>query len=169
MTLDKIKVFCTDIDGVWTDGSMYYTENGDEIKRFHTYDSAGVLLLKHIGIPTVIITSENTKIVKKRSRKLNIKHVYQGIEEKLNVCEEICRDFNINLENIAYIGDDVNDISLLKKVGLSAAPLNAPDYVQNIVNWVIPIVGGSGVYRAFVEKFLKEIGQFNYCLKEQIK
>lgn len=162
MNLSKIQVFCTDIDGVWTDGSMYYTEKGDEIKKFHTYDSAGVFLLKKIGIPTVIITSENTKIVKRRAEKLKIKYVRQGIKDKLKECKKICEEFNINLENVAYIGDDLNDLALLNKVGLSAAPLNAPDYIQSKVDWVIPIFGGEGAYRGFAEKFLEEMGQLDF-------
>ena len=166
MNLNKIKLFCTDIDGVWTDGSMYYSENGDEMKKFHTYDSAGVLFLKKVGIETAIITQENTKIVKNRSDKLNIINLYQGVNNKVEICEKLCAKNNINFNEVAYIGDDINDIALIKKVGLSACPSSAPKYIQNIVDWNIPVKGGDGAFRYFVEKFLKEIGKLNNILKE---
>ena len=92
--------FCTDIDGVWTDGSMYYSEKGDEIKKFHTYDSAGVLFLNELDIKLVIITSENTDMVKKRADKLGIKNVFQGGLDKLSVCKQLCVKNNLNLSNI---------------------------------------------------------------------
>ena len=130
MILSEIKLFCTDIDGVWTDGSMYYSEKGDELKKFHTYDSAGVLFLRELGIKTAIITSEKTQIVKRRADKLGIKNVFQGVSNKLSVCEQLCLKNNLNFSNIAYIGDDLNDMSLLKKVGLSACPNNAPPYIK---------------------------------------
>ena len=164
MILNEIKLFCTDIDGVWTDGSMYYSERGDEIKKFHTYDSAGVILLNEIGIKTVIITGENTDIVKRRADKLGIKHTYQGISDKLSLCKKLCEKEKITLSNIAYIGDDLNDLSLLKNVGLSACPDNAPFYIKDNVDWVIPISGGSGAFRFFVEKYMKSIGKLEFLI-----
>jgi len=165
MNLNEIKIFCSDIDGVWTDGSMYYSEKGDEMKKFHTYDSAGVLFLKKTGIETAIITQENTKIVKRRCDKLNITKLYQGITNKVVVCEKICAEKSIDFNEVAYIGDDINDIALIKKVGLSACPNSAPQYVQELVDWIIPVKGGDGAFRYFVEKFLKEIGKFDKILK----
>lgn len=166
MILSDIKLFCTDIDGVWTDGSMYYSEKGDEIKKFHTYDSAGVLFLNELDIKSVIITSENTDMVKRRADKLGIKNVFQGVSNKLSVCKQLCLKNKLNLSNIAYIGDDLNDMSLLKEVGLSACPNNAPIYIKNIVDWVLPINGGFGAYRFFVEKYLKEIGKLDYVVEK---
>ena len=166
MILNDIKLFCTDIDGVWTDGSMYYSEKGDELKKFHTYDSAGVLFLKEIGIETVVITSENTEMVKRRADKLGIKHIFQGVSNKLSLCSQLCKKNKLNLSNIAFIGDDLNDLSLLNKVGLSACPDNAPSYIKSIVDWVIPINGGSGAYRFFVEKYLKELGKLDYVIEK---
>ena len=166
MTLNNIKLFCTDIDGVWTDGSMYYSEKGDELKKFHTYDSAGVFFLSEIGIDTVVITSENTEMVKRRADKLGIKYVFQGVSNKLSLCSKLCKKNKLNLSNIAFIGDDLNDLPLLKKVGLSACPDNAPSYIKNIVDWVIPINGGAGVYRFFAEKYLKEIGKLDYVIEK---
>ncbi len=150
------KLFITDIDGVWTDGGMYYDQTGNEWKKFNTSDSAGVLLLRLMGIPTAIVTGENTEIVKRRATKLNIPHLYMGVKNKLAVALQLCKELNIELKDIAYIGDDLNDIELLKAVGLSAAPANAPVYIQDIVDWNLPVKGGDGAFRCFVEKYLKE-------------
>ena len=151
-----IKLFVTDIDGVWTDGGMYYAENGDEMKKFNTYDSAGVLLLSTISIPTAIITGENTKIVKRRAEKLNVPYLFQGVDNKLLVANQICKEIGIRLENIAFIGDDLNDMKLLEAAGISACPSSSPNYIQKKVDWVLPVAGGCGAFRGFVEKYLEE-------------
>jgi 3-deoxy-D-manno-octulosonate 8-phosphate phosphatase (KDO 8-P phosphatase) len=149
-----IKLFITDIDGVWTDGGMYYDQTGNEWKKFNTADSAGVLFLRLLDIPTAIITGEDTKIVKRRADKLGISHLFMGVKNKLKVATALCEALGISLENVAYIGDDINDIVLLREVGLSACPANAPDYIKNEVDWEIPIKGGDGAFRGFVEKYL---------------
>lgn len=149
-----IKLFITDIDGVWTDGGMYYDNTGNEWKKFNTSDSAGVMFLKMIEIPVAIITGENTLIVQRRATKLGIDHLHMGVKNKLQVAQTICEQMGITLQQVAYIGDDINDMALLKAVGLSAAPKNAPDYIQSIVHWVIPVAGGDGAFRAFVEQYL---------------
>jgi 3-deoxy-D-manno-octulosonate 8-phosphate phosphatase (KDO 8-P phosphatase) len=153
----NIKLFITDIDGVWTDGGMYYDTTGNEWKKFNTADSAGVLFLHLINIPVAIITGEDTEIVKQRAEKLKIDYLFMGVKNKMAVGLELCSKLGITLDEVAYIGDDINDILLLKKVGLSAAPSNAPDYVKNIVNWKINVKGGEGAFRAFVEKYLKNV------------
>ncbi|MGH2565250.1 MAG: KdsC family phosphatase [Ginsengibacter sp.] len=154
--MNEIKLFITDIDGVWTDGGMYYDETGNEWKKFNTSDSAGVLFLRLLNIPVAIITGEDTKIVKRRAAKLKIEHLYMGVSNKLEVAKELCSSLKITLNQVAYIGDDINDIELLKAVQLSAAPENAPDYIKKLVHWVIPVKGGDGAFRAFVEKYLQE-------------
>lgn len=160
----NIKLFITDIDGVWTDGGMYYDQLGNELKKFNTKDSAGVLFLRFLNIPVAILTGEITNIVEHRARKLNIDYVFQGVSNKLEVASNLCQSLNITLENVAFIGDDLNDIQLLKKVGLSACPINSPDCVRNIVDWILPIDGGNGVFRYFVEKYLDEIGELQNIL-----
>jgi len=152
----EIKLFITDIDGVWTDGGMYYDQTGNEWKKFNTADSAGVLFLKILGIPTAIITGEDTEIVRRRAEKLNIPYLFMGVKNKLSVALSICEELGIQLSEVAYIGDDINDILLHREVGLSAAPENAPGYIKKEVDWVIPVRGGNGAFRAFVEMFLQE-------------
>lgn len=160
-------MFVTDIDGVWTDGSMYYDNHNNEFKRFSTYDSAGVMFLNQINIPTVIITGEESNIVKRRAEKLGIDQVFMGVKNKLEKVKELIINKDIELCEIAYIGDDINDYALLKSVGLSATPSNAPSYIKDIVDWVLPIKGGDGAYRFFVEKYLKETNQLNNILIEK--
>ncbi len=150
------KLIITDIDGVWTDGSMYYDQMGNELKRFNTADSAGVLFAKHNKIPVVIITGENTEIVTRRAKKLNIDYLFQGVSDKVKVLSELIKELNMKYADCAYIGDDINDYLILKKVGYSAAPSNAPEYIKSIVSYVTKKKGGEGAFRDFVEHLLRK-------------
>lgn len=150
------KLILTDIDGVWTDGGMYYDQMGNEWKKFNTSDSAGVLFCKKLNIPIGIITGEDTEIVKKRADKLKVDFLYQGITNKVAIAKEICSSLNISLKDVAYIGDDIGDMELLKAVGISAAPNNSPEYIKNIVKYSLEKNGGDGVFREFIELILKK-------------
>lgn len=150
------KLILTDIDGVWTDGGMYYDQTGNEWKKFHTYDSAGVLLAHKMNVPVGIITGEDTEIVRRRAEKLHIDYLFQGVKNKLSVALDLCNRLNITLDDVAYIGDDIPDIESLKKVHWSAAPLNAPINVQKIVRYVTNVRGGDGAFRDFVEMILRD-------------
>lgn len=152
------KLILTDIDGVWTDGGMYYDQTGNEWKRFHTYDSAGVLFAHRLGIPVGIITSEDTEIVARRARKLNVEYLYQGVKDKLNTVKGLCEELGITLQDVAYIGDDLGDIELLKHVGIAGAPLGAPSYVRQLTKVSLSKHGGEGVFREFVETIIIEAG-----------
>mgnify|MGYP003298888473 FL=1 len=152
--MKKPKLILTDIDGVWTDGGMYYDQTGNEWKKFHTYDSAGVLFAHQNEIPVGIITGEDTEIVARRSAKLKIDYLFQGVKNKLEVVENLCKELNISLDEVAYIGDDLGDIELLKNVGISATPNSAPEYVKKHSQMVMTKNGGEGVFREFVEKIL---------------
>jgi 3-deoxy-D-manno-octulosonate 8-phosphate phosphatase (KDO 8-P phosphatase) len=166
MILNKnIRLFITDIDGVWTDGGMYYDNAGNEWKKFNTSDSAGVSFLKLLKIPLAIITGEETNIVRRRAQKLEIEYLFMGVKNKLEVAESLCKKININLNETAFIGDDLNDVQLIKKAGLSACPGNAPEYIQQMVNWKLNKNGGEGVFREFVEKFLLETGNLEMILR----
>lgn len=149
------KLILTDIDGVWTDGGMYYDQNGNELKKFNTYDSAGVLLAHKYGILVGVLTGENTRIVENRAQKLHVDMLYQGVKNKLEMAKSICAQMNITLDEIAYIGDDVPDLELLMNVGFPAVPCSAPESIKEIVCRVLPIRGGDGVFRCFVEEILK--------------
>ncbi len=160
------KIIFTDIDGVWTDGSMYYDQLGNELKRFNTTDSAGVLFANIHKIMVIILTGEKTNIVERRAKKLKVTECHQGVNNKLLLAQNISRKHNCTLADCAFIGDDLNDIDLLQNIGLSACPSNSPKYIQNIVDWVIPVKGGDGAFRVFVEKILKENNLFESTLAE---
>ncbi|QMU64027.1 MAG: HAD hydrolase family protein [Flavobacteriaceae bacterium] len=167
--MNNIRLFLTDIDGVWTDGGMYYDEKGNEYKKFNTSDSAGILFCRLISIHTGIITGENSMAVKKRAEKLKIEHCFLGIKDKVSIAEKLLEELRLNWNEVAYVGDDINDIELLKKVGLSASPVSASEYVKELVDWVIPVKGGDGVFRHFVEKYLKEQNLLEKVLAKYLK
>ncbi|MFY7965500.1 MAG: cytidylyltransferase domain-containing protein [Chitinophagaceae bacterium] len=153
----KIKLFATDVDGVLTDAGMYYSESGDELKKFNTRDGKGIELLHKAGIKTAIITSENTKIVERRAAKLKVNYLYQGKEHsgKLDILKEICKKENISLSEVAYIGDDINCSEALQSVGWACCPVDAELSVKNIYGiQVLDKKGGDGVVREFIEKIL---------------
>ena len=149
------KLILTDIDGVWTDGGMYYDNNGNELKKFNTSDSAGVLFCKKANIPVGILTGEDTCIVKNRAKKLRIDFLFQGAKNKLNIASKVCSEMNISLNDVAYIGDDINDYGLLRAVGFSACPNNAPEYIKDVCDYVTKKHGGQGAFREFVEYLLQ--------------
>jgi len=154
----QIKLFLSDVDGTLTDAGMYYGENGEEFKKFNTHDGKGFELLRKAGIKTGIITSENTKMVENRAKKMKVDYLYQGLEHKgkLDIAKEICQKENITLEEVAYIGDDINCKELLESVWISACPSNALDEIKNIPNIInLSQKGGDGAVREFVEIILR--------------
>ena len=148
------KLILTDIDGVWTDGGMYYDGAEVELKKFNTYDSAGVLFAHYLGIPVGILTGEDTQIVQRRADKLNIDYCYLGCKDKVSVTNKLCNDLGITLKDVAYIGDDINDLKLLRLVGWAGVPSSAPIYIQTAANIPLQKKGGDGVFREFVETIL---------------
>ena len=155
--LRKVKLFLTDVDGVLTDGGMYYSETGDELKKFNTRDGMGFHLLREAGIKSGIITTENTQIVERRAAKLKVDYVYQGKNTggKLQTALEICRKEGITLAEAAYIGDDINCYDLLCNVGMAACPADAVEKIKTIPNIkILHKKGGEGVVREFIEIIL---------------
>ena len=155
----KFKLFLSDVDGTLTDGGMYYDENGNELKKFNTHDGKGFEFLKMRGIKTGIITSESTEIVKKRAAKLNLDYCFQGVShsEKLKVVINIISKENIDLSQVAYIGDDLNCIELLEKVGYAACPQDAQRKVKSLPNIkVLSSNGGRGAVREFIDYLLDQ-------------
>jgi len=150
--IKKIKLVLTDNDGVLTDTGVYYSEKGEELKKFSIRDGMGVERLQNlVNIDTIIITGELSGSVKKRAEKLKIINIFLGAKNKHLLLEEILIKTNLKTENIAFIGDDVNDIELLKIVGLSAAPSDAMLDVVNLVDYVCEHKGGNGAFREFAE------------------
>lgn len=157
---NKIKLFMSDVDGTLTDAGMYYDQRGNELKRFNTHDGKAFELLRLKGIKTGIITSENTEIVSKRANKLKVDFLIQGAANrgKLDAIKEICAKENINLENVAYIGDDINCKDLLENVEISACPSNSMEEIKNIPGiFHLKKSGGDGAVREFANIILKAI------------
>lgn len=150
--IEKIKIVVTDNDGVLTDTGVYFSANGEEMKRFSIRDGMGVeRLRKHSNIETVIVTGEVSGSVKTRAKKLRIPEYYLGVDDKLKVIEEIKRKNHIEEENIAFIGDDVNDYSMMKVVGLSATPADGTVFIKDIADYVCNNKSGNGAFREFAE------------------
>jgi 3-deoxy-D-manno-octulosonate 8-phosphate phosphatase (KDO 8-P phosphatase) len=163
------KLIATDIDGVWTDGGMYYDQSEMELKKFNTSDSVGVLWAKMNDIPLAILTGENTQIVQRRADKLKIAECHLGVKNKVALMETLLNKYKIQWEDVAYIGDDINDILLLEKVGYSGCPNNAPDYIKSRVKYVSKINGGQGAFRDFVENILDANNLLDKTINAYIK
>lgn len=153
MYREKIKMILTDCDGVLTDGGMYYSENGDELKKFNTKDGMGFALLKDAGYITGIITGEDTVIVKRRGAKMKMDEVCVGIKDKLKTAKELCDKYHLQLENILYIGDDVNDLELIQAAGIGCCVADAMNIVKNSADYITASTGGSGVIREIINHF----------------
>ena len=155
----KIKLVITDVDGVLTDGGMYYSEKGEIMKKFNAKDGMGVELLLQNNIKTVLLTRENSKIVKKRGLKIKATSTITGIQKKELHLETICRKFRVMPKEIAYIGDDINDIEISKLVGLSASPLDGVIQFKKNVDYICKNKGGNGAFREFVDLIIISRGR----------
>ena len=151
----KIKIFLSDVDGVLTDGGMYYTENGDEFKKFSCYDGMGMKLLQKKGFKVGILTSEDRLINRNRAEKLSLDYDFHGIENKFQFINDFCEKENVKMSEIAYIGDDINCLKLLSNVGIAACPTNAVNKIKSIPNIILlKSSGGNGAFREFAELYL---------------
>lgn len=147
----KIKMLLTDCDGCLTDGGMYYSENGDEMKKFNTKDGMAFEILREHGIITGIITGENVELNRRRAEKMKIDELHMGVKDKLAVVKMLAEKYNISLDEIAYIGDDINDIPVMKEVGLACCPHNSAASVIERSDYVCVNDGGYGVVREVTE------------------
>lgn len=154
-----VRLVIMDVDGTLTDGAMYYSARGEELKRFSTRDGMGVTLLHKAGISTAIITSENTEIVVRRAQKLGITEVVLGSHDKTTTFHDICRRHGLEAQSIAYIGDDVNDLHVMQLCGLSGCPADAVAAIKNVAHVVCSQSGGSGAVREFAEFILTAQGK----------
>ena len=150
----ELKLFATDVDGVLTDAGMYYGESGEELKKFNTRDGMGIKLLQAEGVRIAIITMEQTKIVARRAKKLGITEVFQGAKDKVSVLNHLSDKFNIPIEQMAYMGDDVNDVGALQTVGYAAAPADSVDQVRQVVHYICQKNGGEGAVREVIDMIL---------------
>lgn len=164
--MHSIKLFLTDVDGCLTDGGMYYTAEGEVMKRFCVYDGMGMVCLQQAGIPCGILTSENSTVVKARAEKLKLQFLYLGVGSKVNpncltklqAAQEICNQLGITLAEVCYVGDDINDVELLSAVGHPYCPSNARPEVKAIRGiTILNTPGGQGAIREITDAILAGI------------
>ena len=151
----KIKLFLSDVDGVLTDAGMYYTENGDEFKKFCTYDGMGFQSLQKSGIKVGILTTEDRDLNRRRAKKLALDFDFHGVKDKLQIVKDLCNKEGITLAEVAYVGDDINCFTLLSNVGFAACPSNAVQKIKSIPGILqLTKSGGTGVVRELADKIL---------------
>jgi 3-deoxy-D-manno-octulosonate 8-phosphate phosphatase (KDO 8-P phosphatase) len=153
--MQNIKLLLLDVDGVMTDGGIYYSNSGDEFKKFNIQDGYGIRKLHQAGIKVGIITGRTSKIVEKRAQDLGITEVHQNLDNKLEAYESIKKKYNLIDAHIAYIGDDEFDLAVLKSAGFSAAPADALPVVKKQVHYVCSRGGGHGAVREVIDLILK--------------
>ena len=151
----KIKMLIMDVDGTLTDGKIYIGNNGEIMKAFDVKDGYAIAHLKEKGIIPVIITGRESAIVSNRAEELNIEHIYQGVNNKLDKMLSLAKGLNIDLSEIAFIGDDIRDLECIKKCGYSGCPNDANKEIKKLVNYVCEANGGEGAVREFVESILE--------------
>ncbi len=157
----KIKLFITDVDGVLTDGSLILGNNGEEFKSFNSQDGMGIKLLQKNDIKVAIITGRSSKIVENRAEELDIKEVYQGIDDKIKIFNNLLDKYSLNSNEVSYIGDDLNDLPVLNEVGLSFTVSNGVDKVKENVDYITEKSGGKGAVREAAELILNIQSDFN--------
>lgn len=155
----RVKLLVMDVDGTLTDGAMYYSENGEQLKRFNTRDGMGITLLHKANIQTAIITSEHSPIVVRRAEKLRIQEVMLGSKDKTTTLLDMARRLDFVPEDIAYIGDDVNDLHVMRLCGFSACPVDAVQTIRETAHLVLQKTGGNGAVREFAEFILVTQGK----------
>lgn len=160
----KIKLIAFDVDGVLTDGSITYTDNGVEIKTFNAKDGQGMSMLADAGYITAIITARTSLIVEKRAKDLKVNHIYQGAKNKLLALSELMEMYSLNFESVAFVGDDFPDICILDTVGLACCPFDAVDEVKSVCHLITSQNGGHGAVREVANLLLKSSGKLERFL-----
>lgn len=156
----RIKLLITDCDGVLTDNGVYYSENGESSKRFSIRDGMGVERLRNlVGVETSIMTGEGSKSVLKRAEKLKIKYLYQEVKDKKALLPQLLAATNLNANEIAYIGDDTNDIEIIKEIGFSCTPSDGTVFTKEIVDYICKEKGGYGAFREVAELIIFAINK----------
>lgn len=159
-----MKLIVIDVDGTLTDGSIYYTENKIEIKKFNVKDAAGILAAQAVGIPCMILTGRESYAVKRRAEDLKIQYVEQGVKDKLSYLDKFINEKGIGYSDVLYIGDDLNDLSAIRKCGYTACPFDATEEIKDEVDYISINKGGYGAVRDSIFHFLKIIGKYDEAI-----
>lgn len=152
--LSQVKLLALDVDGVLTDGGLYYTETGEVLRKFNIKDGQGIKLVKQAGIEVAIITAKSAASTLQRAKDLGINHTYLGIEDKLSTLKILCDKLKISLAQVAYVGDDINDLEVLQAVGCPLTVADAMPTNQNLAIYVTKLAGGQGAVREICEMLI---------------
>lgn len=159
--LRRVRLLALDVDGVLTDGRLYFQADGIEIKAFHTHDGHGLKLLKRAGLEVALITGRDSPMVSRRAAALGIKHLYQGVEKKLPMLRELCTRLGLELDQAAYCGDDLPDVGAIKRAGVGISVPGAPSYIRRHADWVTDNPGGHGAVREICDVLLQAQGHWD--------
>ncbi len=162
--LRRIRLLALDVDGVLTDGQLYFQADGIEIKAFNVQDGHGLKLLKRAGIQVALITGRDSPMVSHRAAALGIPHVFQGVEKKLPALRDLCSRLDLELDQVAYCGDDMPDVGPIRRTGVGISVPNAPEYIQKHADWVTARAGGQGAVREISDTLLKAQGHWDAVL-----
>ena len=162
--LRRVRLLALDVDGVLTDGRLYFQADGVEIKAFHTHDGHGIKLAQRAGIVVALITGRDSPMVSQRAAALGIKHVFQGAEKKLVVLRELCARLGLDLEQAAYCGDDMPDVAPIRRAGVGISVPGAPAYIRKHADWVTESPGGHGAVREICDTLLQAQGHWDAVL-----
>lgn len=152
--LSQVKLLALDVDGVLTDGGLYYTETGQVIRKFNIKDGQGIKLLKQTGVEVAIITAKSALSTLNRAQDLGITHVYLGVTDKLDQLKTLCQKLHLSLSEVAYVGDDVNDLEVLQAVGCPMTVADAMAINQSVAMYVTKLPGGQGAVREICEMLI---------------
>ena len=160
--LRKVRLMVFDVDGVLTDGRLFYNEEGECLKAFHALDGYGLRLLQECGITVAMVTGRQGGIVSRRASELGINEVHQGIRDKAVVLQQLAQQYNLDMTQIGFMGDDLIDLSAMKRVGFVASVPNAPQYIRQLAHWVSDIEGGYGAARKCCDLILAAQGRLGH-------
>jgi len=152
----SIELIVLDVDGTMTNSHITYSENGDEIKSFNVKDGLAIASWRKLGKQVAIITGRSSKIVERRAKELKIEYFYQGVDNKKEVLEDLLQKLDISMQNVAAIGDDLNDLSMLNAAAISFVPQDASSYVDKIADVILSKRGGDGAVREMIEYLIKK-------------
>lgn len=164
-----IRLVAFDVDGVMTDGGLYYSDSGEEFKRFNSLDGHGIKMLKASGVEIAIITGRTSRCVEARAKNLGISHVYQGVERKLDAMIDLLNKLKLSRDAAAYMGDDVVDLCVMRHVGLSISVPESPQIVREHSNYVTQRSGGHGAVREACELIMSAQGTLDTQLAPYLK
>ena len=166
MDYNKIKLIVLDVDGTLTDGGIYYDSQGNEMKRFDVKDGLGILVARKAGLEFAVITGRASPMVERRVKELGTKYLLQGVQKKYPALLELAKNCNLSMDEIGYIGDDLNDLQCMEAVGFRSCPSDAVAAAKAICNYVASVPGGHGAVRESLEYLLTQRGQWNVVANE---